>query len=66
MTENLNIEYHTKRLIIRALNEKRTIREAAQALGISERNLYELKKQYGIVKCNKYVVEGKYKIVNTF
>jgi transcriptional regulator with GAF, ATPase, and Fis domain len=65
-TENLNIEHHTKELLIRALNKYRTVYEAAAALGVSERTLHNLKQQYNIVRKPVYVVQGKYKIVNTF
>jgi transcriptional regulator with GAF, ATPase, and Fis domain len=66
MSENLNIEYHTKELICRALNKHRTVGEASAALGITERNLHYLKQQYNIVRKPVYVVQGKFKIVNTF
>lgn len=48
--EILNIEFHTKRLVIRALNECKNKRAAAKALGICERNLFRLIKQYNIVR----------------
>lgn len=38
--EDLNIEKHTNRLILKALNLKPTIALAAIALGLSERDLY--------------------------
>ena len=46
--EILNIEYHTKILVIKALNRSGMSCEAAQLLGISERTLYRYKKQYNI------------------
>jgi len=46
--EILNIDYHTCRLMVKALNKFRTKAAAAKAMGISERNLYRLKKRYGI------------------
>lgn len=48
MSEILNIDYHTCRLMVKALNKHRTRAAAAAAMGISERNLYRLKKRYGI------------------
>lgn len=64
--ENLNIEWHTKRLILAALNKCRNTAEAAEELGMSERNLFYLKKQYGIKQVRQYVIKDKFKIVNTF
>jgi transcriptional regulator with PAS, ATPase and Fis domain len=58
--EILNIDYHTKRLIVKALNKSATHEKAAKALGISERNLFRLKKQYNIEKVQRYeIVENK-------
>lgn len=62
--EILNIEYHTKRLILKALNQERTVRDAADSLGISERTLYFHMKQYNIKRVPVYVVKGKYKVIN--
>jgi hypothetical protein len=39
VTETLNIHYHTKLLIIKALNKYPTKQEAMKALGISDRTL---------------------------
>lgn len=64
--ENLNIEWHTKRLILAALNKCKNSKEAAEELGMSERNLFYLKKLYGIKKVSRYVVKDKFQIVNTF
>lgn len=64
--ENLNIEWHTKRLILAALNKCKSTREAAEELGMSERNLFALKQVYGIKKVSRYVIKDKFKIVNTF
>jgi hypothetical protein len=56
----LNIDYHTKLLIIKALNRTSSHEKAAKALGISERNLFLLRKQYNIQKVQRYeVVEPK-------
>lgn len=40
MPEILNIEYHTKILMHKALNKYPTVNAAAQALSITERTLY--------------------------
>ena len=48
MTEILNIDYNTCKLMVKTLNKYRTKTAAAAAMGISERNLYRLKKRYGI------------------
>lgn len=64
--ETLNIEFHTKMMILKALNQERTTNDAAQALGMTQRNLFYLMKQYNIIRKPVYVVKGKYKIVNTF
>lgn len=64
--ENLNIEWHTKRLVLAALNKCRSTREAASELGMSERNLYALKQVYGIKKVSRYVIKDQFKFVNTF
>lgn len=59
-SEILNIDYHTKRLIVKALNQTLSHEKAAKALGISERNLFRLRKQYNIQKVQRYeVVELK-------
>lgn len=50
MEETLNLNWHTRRLIIIALNRLPTIEAAAAALGISDRQLYNLKADYDIVK----------------
>ena len=48
MEETLNIDYHTRRLVLKAMNKHRRIKEAALALGISERWLQELRHRYGV------------------
>jgi hypothetical protein len=50
--ENLNLNWHIRRLIIIALNRCPTIIDAASALGISDRQLYNLKADYDIEKIN--------------
>lgn len=47
--ESLNIDHHTKRLVLKALNKAETDKEAALLLGCSLRQLYLYKKQYDIV-----------------
>lgn len=46
--EILNIEWHTARLIVKALNKISTIEKAAKELGISPRNVHRLMKVYEI------------------
>ena len=47
MTEpTLNIEYHIKRLILIALGKYKTDEQAAKALGVARRTLYNYKKKY--------------------
>jgi hypothetical protein len=48
----LNIEYHTKRLLLKALNKYRYNYEAARELGICERQLYRYKRQYNVIYDN--------------
>lgn len=55
--EILNIEYHRKVLIIKALNRKSNYIQAAKALGVSKRTL-----QRHIVIYNIKKVEGRYEI----
>lgn len=50
MLEILNIDYHKKRLLLKALNRFKTKVEAFQALGISERHFYHLLKEFNIQK----------------
>lgn len=65
-SENLNIDYHNKRLMIKALNKHPTITLAAKELGISERTLYRWMEEYKIVRVQLFVVEGNYELKNTF
>lgn len=53
--EILNIEYHTKRLLLKALNKFRSKTKAYMALGISERQLYNLISRYK-VRMNEFEV----------
>ena len=55
--EILNIEYHTRRLILKALNSSRTHVEAANKLGITDRTLYKMKKEYNIVRSGGRFIE---------
>lgn len=48
--EILNIEYNRKLLVIKALNKLPSQKYAASRLGISERQLYRLKKIYNIMQ----------------
>lgn len=57
--ENLNIAYHTKRLITKALNKHKTIGQAAIELGVNERTLYNLMDEYKIIRVEKYIVKGE-------
>lgn len=50
MTEILNIEYNRRQLVIKALNKFPTKVKAYKALGITEKQLYNLIKLYGIKK----------------
>jgi hypothetical protein len=60
MEEILNIEYHTKRLVLKALNQEATIEAAATKLNISVRTLHRYKVQFKI-----YWMGDEYKIVNS-
>jgi hypothetical protein len=48
--EILNIDYHVRRLVVKALNLFPTKLGASKALGISERQLYTYIKQYDIYR----------------
>lgn len=48
MTDSLNIEWHVKRMVLRALNVSAKQFEAAALLGISERTLARYKKNFNI------------------
>ena len=50
MEENLNIEYHTKILLIKALDISKTIGEAAYLLGVSDRTVWRYIKTYKVSK----------------
>ena len=46
--ETLNIDFHRKDLIIKALNKSSNCDEAAAKLGISVRTLYKYKRTYKV------------------
>ena len=46
--EILNMEWHTTRLLVKALNKMPTVEKAAGALGISVRNLHRKMREYDI------------------
>lgn len=46
--EILNIEYNIGKLVLKALNKTKTIDDAAAALGVSTRHVYNFKKHYCI------------------
>lgn len=52
-TEILNIEYHKRRLVIKALNKLPTKVRAYKELGITEKQLYRMIKTYEIRKNEK-------------
>lgn len=58
--EILNIEYYYKTFSIKALNRSKTIKDAANLLGITERTLHRYKKEFNIQFCkekNEYVLK---------
>lgn len=57
--EILNIAFHTKRLILIALNRFKSHRAAAIELGVSERTLMNLMDEYKIIKVEKWVAKGE-------
>lgn len=64
--ENLNLDYHHKRLMLKALNKNPTVALAAKELGISERTLFRWMDEYKVVQVRLFVVEGNYELKNTF
>ena len=54
--ETLNIDYHKKKTILRALSIYQVNREACKALGVTERTLSEYRQVYGIKKQGKWFV----------
>lgn len=59
MEENLNIQYHTQRLLIKALNQEKTAEAAAPKLGIAVRTVYRYRKMFNIK-----LVGGTYQVVD--
>ena len=68
-TEILSIPYHTKRLLLKALNSQPTKLEAAEKLGISERSIHRWIADFKIVQekttgkylqLNEKINEGDY------
>ena len=60
--ESLNIEWHTKRLCLKALNTTISHDDAAIALGITGRTLYRYKRQFNIgfdKKENRFYFKGE-------
>lgn len=52
MEEILNIEYHTNRLILKALNKHKSVMRASKVLQVSERKLFRMIKDGKIIKTN--------------
>lgn len=50
MPEILNLSYHTRRLLLKALNSHKSKAAAARATGLPERTLHNLVKEYEIRK----------------
>ena len=63
MEEILNIEYHHRRLTLKALNVTKTKGAAAKLLGISERQVYRLIRIFDIrqISPGHYMIEDKTK-----
>jgi hypothetical protein len=62
MQEPLNIEYHIKKMLVKALNKTDNVSQAAQLLGVSERTAFRMKASYGIKKGSDglyYIPENK-------
>lgn len=50
MESSLNIDYHRRRLLVKALNKARTRKGAAALTGLTERTVYRLIQQYDILQ----------------
>lgn len=62
MTDTLSLDYHTRRLIVKALNVCKTKNDAAHALGISVRQIYREIRVFDIrqdPKTRNYYYTGK-------
>ena len=55
---NLNIEYHTRLHVKTALKRFKTLKEAADALGISDRTLLRYKKMYADEETHNDLPQG--------
>lgn len=49
----LNINYHTRRLLLIALNKFKKPHQCAEVLGISERTVFRMKVEFGIIQQDK-------------
>jgi hypothetical protein len=47
--EILNIDYHVKRMVLKALNKSDTVGEAAALLGVTKRTVFNKIDDYGIL-----------------
>lgn len=54
MDEILNLEYHHKILIIKAINRTQNNKEACKLLGLKERTLYTWMKNFNIKRKSQY------------
>lgn len=64
--EILNIEYHVKRIVLKALNKTRFVKQAADMVGVSERTLHRYKKDFNIgcdKKRNEFYLKGERPII---
>ncbi len=60
MAEILNIQYHERRLILKALNKYSTREEQAAALKIDKRTIYKKIEEYAIEKVeNIFITKRK-------
>ena len=48
MSDNLNLAYHVKRAIVKAIKITNTNLEAAKKLGVSERTFYNLLREHDL------------------
>ena len=57
--EILNIDFHVKQLLLKALNKHERYQDAATVLGISLRSLYKYMKDYQVTKVANVFVSHK-------
>lgn len=57
-TEILNINFHRRRLLLLALNKQATRQDQAQVLGIAEKTLFNMIKEFDVVKVNGVYVSN--------